>query len=65
MDGDIFIDKRYKSSDLTPITNSGNVSVTLSRAEIPKWKNRGDDAELIAHFWKGERWIGKEVCGRV
>jgi hypothetical protein len=65
LDQDIFIDKRYRASDLTRSVRDGSMSVSLRRTELPRWKEGGDDAELVAHFWKGEKWVAREVCRRI
>jgi hypothetical protein len=65
LNGDIFIDKRYKASQLVQNARDGNVSMTLDRTELPRWREGGEDAEIIAHFWKGQRCVASETCGRI
>jgi hypothetical protein len=65
LDQDIFIDKRYNAVDLTRSARDGTVSATIRRTEIPRWREGGEDAKLFAHFWKGERFVASEDCGRI
>ncbi|KAF2704394.1 hypothetical protein K504DRAFT_461155 [Pleomassaria siparia CBS 279.74] len=69
-DSDIFLEKIYRPTDLSSSAQSGTMTATFRRGELPQWSIRENDegedvVELRAHFWKGTRCVETVECGTI